>query len=146
MRRTVAFLVCGLALAVGATASADAHPLPTLGVTFSSPAEGFGEIEPGDISLGGDPTGVVLSVRWRRWGRPRAIGRGRGWFLPPSAKYVSDGHWAKARVLAWDLGSCHGQWAYGRVEWYFPEYHRHGHFPPATYLDPKYAVRACDGD
>jgi hypothetical protein len=62
--------------------------LLALGLPFGSPAEGFGEIEPTTVSLGGDPTGVVLDVRWRTWGGPRAIAQGQWasrkveWYFP----------------------------------------------------------------
>lgn len=136
---------CIAALGLCGPAAAATPPLPTLGLPFEYPAEGFGQIEPSTISLGGDPTGVLENVRWHSWGGRRAVGAGKGWFLPPRATYVSDGHWARARVVAWKLGKCRGQRAYRRVEWYFPQYHRSGHQPPATYFDPHLGIRACNG-
>jgi hypothetical protein len=143
MRRLPLVGACALAfLTLGSTVAA--RPLPTLGIASDSPAVGFGEIEPNVVSLGGDPTSVVTNVRWRTWGGPRAIGSGKGWFLPPNAPDVAHGHYAKARLIAWDRGYCEGQRAYRRVEWYFPEYNRGGHSPPGTYLDAKYATKACE--
>jgi hypothetical protein len=143
MRRLLLVACVAIALAcLGSIASA--RPLPTLGLSSGGPAEGFGEIEPSIVSLGGDPTGVVTNVSWRTWGGKRAIGHGKGWFLPPSAPDVAHGHPAGARLVAWDRGYCRGQWAYRKVEWYFPGYNRGGHSPPGTYFDPKYATRTCD--
>lgn len=144
MRRLPALGVAALALALAATALASARPLPTLGLPTVTPAEGFGEIEPEVDSLGGDPTSVVTDVRWRTWGGRRAIGHAKGWFVPPSAPDVAHGRSAQARLLAWDRGYCNGQWAYRKVEWYFPEFNRGHRSPPGTYFDSKYAIRTCD--
>jgi hypothetical protein len=105
MRRLLFVAACALAfLALGSTVAA--RPVATLGIATDSPAVGFGEIEPNVVSLGGDPTSVVTNVRWRTWGGPRAIGSGKGWFLPPNAPDVAHGHYAKARLIAWDRGYC----------------------------------------
>jgi hypothetical protein len=101
-------------------------------------------VRPKRIFLGGDISGLVSHVHWRRWGRARAVGRGRGWYIPPGS-FTADGHYARARLVAWDLGSCGSRRAYRRFEWYFPEYHRHGHSPEATYFDPDLAMHVCDG-
>jgi hypothetical protein len=123
---------------------AGAHSVPTFGLPSEPRAEGFGEVRPATIFLGGDPSGLVSHIHWRRWGKPKAIGRGKGWYIPPGGG-TSDGHTARARLVAWDLGYCGGQWAYRKAEWYFPEYHRHGHFPDATYFDPNLAMKICAG-
>jgi hypothetical protein len=94
--------------------------------------------------LGGDISGLVSHIHWSRWGRPKAIGHGKGWYIPPGG-FTASGHYARARVLAWNLGYCNGQWAYRKGEWYFPEYHRHGHFPEGTYFSLRYAMDLCGG-
>jgi hypothetical protein len=132
-----------IASLIGAGVAA-ASDVPTFGLPSEPRAEGFGEVRPVTIFLGGDPSGLVSHIRWRRWGKPKAIGRGRGWYIPPGGG-TSDGHSARARVIAWDLGYCGGQYAYRKAEWYFPEYHRHGHYPDATYFDPKLAMHICAG-
>jgi hypothetical protein len=145
MRRAIRVcLAIAVVLMVVVPAAAEAHPLPTLGLPATPPGQGFGEIEPEFIGLGADATGLVHEIHWRAWGAPQAIGRGNGLYLPPHVYNTAYGRPARARVVAWDLGYCHGQWTYRRLEWYFPQFHRHGHFPPATYLDRRHAIRACD--
>jgi hypothetical protein len=126
-------------LAVSASA---AHEAPTLGVSTDPHTEGFGEVAPARIYLGGDPTGLVTDIHWRGWGHRRAIGHGTGWWVPPGA-IVAHGHYAPVRVVAWALGHCGGHRAYRKVQWYFPEYNRHGHQPPGTSLEPGLAMKPC---
>ena len=99
-------------------------------------------MKPAKIFLGGDISGLVSNIHWHRWGKPKAIGHGKGWFIPPGGG-TSDGHYARARVVAWDLCYCSGQWAYRKTEWYFPEYHRHGNQPPGTTFQQRFAIQTC---
>lgn len=127
------------------TPSAIARGVPTFGLPSDSVAsEGFGEVRPARIFLGGDISGLVTGARWHRWGAPKAIGHGRGWYIPPGA-ITADGHKARARLVAWDLGNCGGQLAYRKGEWYFPEYHRRGQYPEGTYFSRRFAINLCDG-
>jgi hypothetical protein len=129
--------------ALGATAAKAGDAAPTLGSSGLSRAEGFGEIRPPVIFLGGDPSGLVGHIHWRRWGKPRAIGHGTGWWIPEGGG-ISEGHLARARLVAWDLGTCAGRRAYLKLEWYFPEYHRDGDRPSGSYFSARYAIKACD--
>jgi hypothetical protein len=55
------------------------QPLPTLGRTGPFPAGiGFGRAKPTEISLGGDPTGILSRITWHSWGGSRATGSGTG--------------------------------------------------------------------
>jgi hypothetical protein len=63
----------------------------------------------------------VKKVHWKHWGKQKATARGKGWYVPPGAAN-SQGHGAKARVVAFHLGTCGGKSAYTAVEWYFPQY------------------------
>lgn len=104
------------------------NKVPVLGhATFRT--RGFGHAHPREISFGGaDPVFVVEDIHWTRWGPPRAVGDGTGWYLPPGIKSISEGHAAPAKVIAYDLGTCHGKLAYRKLEWFFPAHG--GHFNP----------------
>lgn len=119
------------ALAGPGAGAAQGVALATLGLPGPSGSKGFGEARPPVIFLGGDPSGLVQHIHWRRWGKARAIGHGIGWWFPPGT-FTNEGHHARARLIAWDLGTCGGHRAYRRFEWYFPEYNRGGHKPPGT--------------
>ena len=68
---------CGMVLALILSAPAAAHAAgPTLGIPGPPNSEGFGEISPDTVFLGGDPTGLVTKVHWQGWGRSTAIGTG----------------------------------------------------------------------
>lgn len=120
-----------------------AHGLPTFGLSVEPNTQGFGEVKPARIFLGGDVSGLVRGVHWHGWGRAKAIGHGTGWFVPPDANTIADGHPARAKVVAWDLGRCDGRWAYQKGDWSFPEYNRHGNVPPGTSLEPGYGLDLC---
>lgn len=92
---------------------------PTLGAVWASNQKGFGQVRPSEVYAGGDPTGMVTGVRWTSWGGPTATGTGTGYWTPPSG-FVSDSVDAPARVVASNLGTCHGRPAYLSVTWYFP--------------------------
>ena len=132
------------ALAGPGAGAAEGAALPTLGLPGPPRSKGFGEVRPPVVYLGGaDPTGLVRHIHWRRWGKAKAIGRGTGWWVPPN-KFTDEGHYARARLVAWDLGTCGGHRAYRRFEWYYPEYNRGGHRPPGTYFSARYAMHVCN--
>lgn len=89
---------------------------------------GLGRPHPREVYFGGDALSVVDEIHWRSWGPPRAVGDGTAWYLPHSAKSVSEGHTAPAKVVAYDLGTCNGKLAYRKFEWFFPSHG--GHFSP----------------
>ena len=103
---------------------------PLLGRTWAPNQEGYGKPHPKTIFNGGDPTGLVTDVRWRSWGKPKAVGEGIGLYAPGIG---ADGHRTLARVVAFNLGMCHGVLAYRDIEWFFPQ---HGEsFDPHAYIN-----------
>jgi len=72
---------------------------------------GFGQVRPREISLGGDPTGILSGITWRSWGGSRATGTGTSVYVTPS-QTVAQGREEPATVVADDLGSCRGAPAY----------------------------------
>ncbi len=89
-------------------------------------------VRPSTLNNGGDPTGIVTNLSWQSWGGPRAVGTGTGYYEAPNEP-VSDATREQATVVAFDLGTCAGQYMYQAVEWYFPE--SGGSFESGTYLD-----------
>jgi hypothetical protein len=45
-------------------------------------------------------------------------------YVPDNAKAQSDGKVATEKVVAFDLGTCHGKRAYLKYIWYFPAYRK----------------------
>lgn len=110
-----------------------APKLPILAGPWTANQRGYGLARPTTIFNGGDPTGRVTGIHWRSWGDARAIGTGQGWYVAPN-KDVAHGQYARAKIVAFNLGTCHGRPAYNAVEWFFPQ---HGqHFSATTYIDP----------
>jgi hypothetical protein len=98
-----------------------AGPTPTLGVAsaWGASAIGFGQVKPGEISLGGDPTGVLTGITWQSWGGNTAVGTGTSTYVQPG-QAAAEGVRVQATVEAFDLGTCGGAPAYTSVKWYFP--------------------------
>ncbi len=76
-------------------------------------------MRPPEISLGGDPTGVVTGISWQSWGSAQATGTGTGTYVGPG-QTAAQGSPEPADVVASDLGTCGGAPAYRQVTWYFP--------------------------
>lgn len=97
-------------------------PSPTLGVAsaWGASAVGFGKVQPAEISLGGDPTGVLTGINWQSWGGDTATGTGASTYVAPGHT-AAEGVQETATVVASDLGTCGGRSAYQQVKWYFPE-------------------------
>jgi hypothetical protein len=95
---------------------------PKLGAAsaWGAPAVGFGEVKPAEISLGGDPTGVLTGITWQSWGGDVATGTGTSTYVGPNQS-AAQGVEERATVVASDLGTCGGSTAYQQVKWYFPE-------------------------
>ena len=111
--------------AAAATTTTAAGPAPTLGIasawTRVGPSVvGFGQVRPAEISLGGDPTGVLSGIIWQSWGGATATGTGTSTYVPPGAT-TAQGSQQHATVEAFDLGTCGGVPAYLEVKWYFPQ-------------------------
>ncbi len=99
-----------------------AASVPTLGVAsaWGSSAVGFGQSRPAEISLGGDPTGILTGITWQSWGGATATGSGTSTYVGPN-QTVAQGTQETATVVASDLGACGGgRPAYQQVKWYFP--------------------------
>jgi hypothetical protein len=111
---------------------------PTLGVlagTFIH-GSGFGQVEPKTVDNGGDPTGIVTSIRWSNWGRTQVVGTGLSDYVGPN-QTVASGTIQPVRIVAFDLGTCNGRYMYEAVEWYFPQ---HGQT-----FDPNHFEDVCTG-
>jgi hypothetical protein len=100
-------------------------PVPTLGsataltlyASFTN-TEGFGAIKPSTVSLGGDPTGRVYGITWQTWGGAEAVGTGTGWRF---RHIVGAGSPAPVSIIAFDLGTCGGEYMYRAVQWFSPQ-------------------------
>lgn len=93
---------------------------------------GYGSTRPASISNGGDPTGIVTNVSWQSWGGAQAMGTGTGYYDPPNVP-VSQSQPEQATIVAFDLGTCGGQYMYRAIEWYFPAFG--GSFNASNYLN-----------
>ncbi|WP_052434301.1 hypothetical protein [Streptacidiphilus melanogenes] len=117
-------------------ASAVAASLPVLGTVWAPGVRGYGVARPAGLSNNGDPTGIVTDLNWSSWGGAKAEGTGSAEYVGPGQS-VAQGSAEQATVVAFDLGTCHGQTAYRALEWYFPG--KGQHFDPTRYFD------ACTG-
>jgi len=87
---------------------------PVLGVPWGFWQQGYGQPHPVTILNGGD--GEIDNIHWISWGGGKAIGNGM-------ARWdVSALHDQDARLVAFNLGYCHGELAYTAIEWYFPQH------------------------
>jgi hypothetical protein len=87
---------------------------------WGASAVGFGQVKPAEISLGGDPTGMLTGITWQSWGGDTATGTGTSTYVGPNQS-AAQGVQERATVVASDLGRCGGVAAYQQVKWYFPE-------------------------
>jgi hypothetical protein len=117
---TVAAVAVSAALAGPAAGTASA-PVPVLGNAFPD-SHGFGHAHPSLLSSGPAATVTVQHLRWTHWGAREATGVGKGWYVPDNAQSQADGRVATEKVVAFDLGTCHGKRAYLKYIWYFPAY------------------------
>jgi hypothetical protein len=113
---------------------------PTVGVSgaFGASGVGFGAVRPTEISLGGDPTGILTGITWQSWGGANATGSGTSTYVAPGQS-VAQGTQETATVVASGLGTCKGAPAYQQVVWYFPQ---HGQTPADNGGSP---IQACTG-
>jgi hypothetical protein len=88
---------------------------------FAPNGVGFGQVRPTEISLGGDPTGILTGISWQSWGGSQATGTGTSTYVGPG-QTVAQGSQQTATVDAFDLGTCNGAPAYQQVTWYFPQH------------------------
>lgn len=109
--------------ATGGQAPNPAEVAPTLGLVWAPHQEGYGTAMPSFVYNGGSGAGALREVKWDSWGGAEATGTGTGWVGG------ADGRTAPARVVASDLGLCHGQRAYRTVTWFYESETRHS-LPP----------------
>jgi len=128
---TLTFLAAGV-VAVSAGAASE----PILAGPWSPNQEGYGQLKPGRIFNGGDPTGLVTDIHWLTWGRSQAIGTGMAEWVGPHQE-VAGGTPQPARIVLFQLGSCKRRRAYDAIEWYFQQHGQH--------FDPHRYINACTG-
>lgn len=105
--------------------------LPVLGDANAGSA-GFGKAHPGLVALGNDIIVHVSKIHWSDWGAKQANATGTGYWIP-AGKPASQARSAPAKVIAFDLGTCHGVRAYLKFEWWLPS--RGGHFSARNAFD-----------
>ena len=122
MGRVLPSVLAVAAAAVIAVATASAGPRPTPILIGGGPpsSEGFGQVKPGKIFLGGDPTGLVCAIHWTSWGGQFAIGTGTGFYVGPN-QITAAGRQAPAVIVLYHLATWHGRPAYTKYTWYFTQ-------------------------
>lgn len=83
--------------------------------SFEPGGQGWGTSRPTSIFNGGDPSGLVVHIRWTGWGSPVALGRGlNSIFMPHGGYYLRR---VTIELRADQLGGCtpNGQRAYRRL-------------------------------
>jgi hypothetical protein len=95
---------------------------PTLGRARGRSQHGYGTAHPATIDGGGDPTSLIDHVHWSAWGARQAVGKGIADFVWPGQSVAGGSVLSPAKIIAFDLGSCHGVRAYRKMSVYFPEY------------------------
>jgi hypothetical protein len=110
--------------AAGSSPAAAGGVVPVLGTpSYAVDGEGWGTAHPRRIFNGGDPSGLVIRIHWRHWGRARATGVGRTYVFRPGGGYYPGS--AKIVLRAKRLGDCgDGVPAYTRL--FFREARRPG--------------------
>ena len=137
---TASTTTTGASTTTTSTAASASGAAPTLGVAgaFGTSGVGFGQVRPTEISLGGDPTGILSGITWQSWGGSQATGTGTSTYVGPG-QTVAQGTQETATVVAFDLGTCLGAYAYQQVSWYFPQ---QGQTPADNGSTP---INACTG-
>src|SRR5205823_3016237 len=114
---TAAFATVLLGMPAQASSS---RTSPVLGHVWAPNQMGYGEPRPVTVYNGGDSTGLVRQIRWTGWGRTVAVGYGISTYVWPGTTTADNGPIPGARIVAFHLGTCHGQPSYNAVTWYFP--------------------------
>jgi hypothetical protein len=94
---------------------------PVLAGPWSRSQEGYGHAKPMTVFNGGDPTGLVRRIHWSSWGGPQALGTGVSDYVG-AHQSVAEGTPQPVKIVAFQLGLCHGRRAYDAIEWYFPQH------------------------
>ncbi len=92
--------------------------VPVLG-DMNGGVAGFGTAHPAVLALGNDITGHMIKIRWKNWGATQATGTGTGYWVP-AGKPLADARPVPAKIVAFDLGTCHGARAYLKYRWWLP--------------------------
>jgi hypothetical protein len=137
--RLALLLALAAFVAVAASASAATRAAqPVLGHPWGlHPQQGYGKAKPTIVSNGGDPTGTVRAIRWTHWGSKQAVGVGISTYVWPGTSVASNKPVKGAKIVAFNLGTCHGRPAYNAIEWYFPKY--------GETFDAHRYINACNG-
>ncbi len=87
---------------------------------FAPQGAGFGTAHPGRIFNGGDPSGMVSSIRWTGWGGGVAHGRGLNPIFLPQGGYFA--HRARVLLRAHRVGRCGSGPAYRELDIRLPQW------------------------
>jgi hypothetical protein len=118
VRAAVGLAIAALLLSASV---AQAASVPTLGLKSATPnGSGFGQVKPGKVDFGGDPTSFVSNVKWQSWGGTRAVGHGKAFWVWPGWCVACGAVKLPATVVAFGRTTCQGHSAYAYVEWFFP--------------------------
>jgi hypothetical protein len=117
-------VACATALGVACVGAAggDAASPPVLGAKAYAPnGTGFGTAHPKQFHNGGDPSGLVTHIAWKRWGTSSASGTGKNALFKPEGGYYATP--ATIKLKAYDLGTCPGskRRAYRRLKYRVPD-------------------------
>lgn len=139
MTRSFSFAIIAILVALTACAEARAPGAMTartvvLGGPWGQGQQGYGKERPRTIFNGGDPTGYVGKIRWRRWGGRKAIGSGVGDFVWPGQSVASGSLSTPATVAAYGRTHCNGRLVYSRLVWFFPKYGERFHASQGYHL------------
>ena len=109
--RSVPLAVAALALLAASPASARRHVVLGSKHFLTWGHGGWGAAHPDYLDFAGDARLVVSSIRWRGWGRRRAVGVGRAYAM----RYVGGAYYGKlvrAELVAHRIGRCGKHRAY----------------------------------
>ncbi len=104
-------VVGAVAAPVLATASGDGVVLGAK--AFAPHGWGWGTKKPARIFNGGDPSGMVTQIHWKRWGGAVTIGHGRNPIFKPHGGYYA--HQVRIKLRASAIGVCGGRRAYTQL-------------------------------
>jgi hypothetical protein len=81
---------------------------------------GWGTYKPHEVFNGGDPSGHIGAIAWKRWGSRSATGNGKGAIFMPGGGYYPGT--VNVALRAFDLGHCtpSGPLAYQRLDVRYP--------------------------
>ncbi len=125
-RAIIPGLLIGAGIALSPAAQADSVPM--LGAHPYQWADGFGTVRPSSFSLMSTASSTVRQITWDSWGGPQATGHG----LDANGAGNPDVH---VTVIAFDLGTCNGQFVYRQVE----------RTAPGQSFNPSQATNICHG-